>query len=64
MISVITDESERKLTLTHDHLLYVSRDSGASWSYLFSEKTQPGMLLTVTNGEGTTSVEMIKSVQR
>jgi len=64
MIAITTEGSNKQpLTLTRDHLVYVSNGDG-KWSYLFAERTQPGMLIKRVSGYQEVTIEAIKSVER
>ena len=62
MVIIATSDSDSKLTLTHDHLVYVERDG--KWEYIFSENVQPGMKIQVASEDSTFSVQIIQSVVR
>ena len=63
MVTITTTQG-KSLTLTHDHLVKVSTDGGQTWRYLFSEKLQPGMLVMITQEDGTSEIDTVKTVTR
>lgn len=64
MVTITTTPSDSHLTLTHDHLLKVSTDVGHTWTYIFSERAKPGMLVITTSEEGIAETETIQTVTR
>ena len=63
MVTITTTQG-KSLTLTHDHLVKVSTDDEQTWRYLFSEKLQPGMLVMITQEDGTSEIDTVKTVSR
>ena len=63
MVTITTTQG-KSLTLTHDHLVKVSTDDEQTWRYLFSEKLQPGMLVMITQEDGTSEIDTVKTVTR
>ena len=63
MVTITTTQG-KSLTLTHDHLVKGSTDGEQTWRYLFSEKLQSGMLVMITQEDGTSEIDTVKTVSR
>ena len=63
MVTITTTQG-KSLTLTHDHLVKVSTDDKQNWRYLFSEKLQSGMHVMITQEDGTSEIDTVKTVAR